>query len=105
MQSFTTSVTVAGKTLTFHIVDGNYNVNTDTKTVTGTVHSYVSGNIVDNYVSGSVRPAKTSSFVIKNVDLTNGVDAAVSTYLTANLATVLVPVSTPAPGPAPAPGA
>ena len=102
MQSFNTSVTVAGKALAFHIVDGNYNVNTDAGTLTGVVHSYVSGNIADNYTNGSVRAAKTTSFIIKSVNLANGADAAVQAYITANLATILVPVAPVTP---PAPGA
>jgi hypothetical protein len=96
MYTNTTSITVNAKALTYHVASGQYNVDTTSKTITGVLASFADNTIANNIISGAVRPAKITQFVIKGTDvvLANGimdVDASVKNYLDANIAAVVNP--------------
>jgi len=81
-----TPVTFNGKTLNLHIVQGipqlqgDFAINTDKKTIKGTILSFADDTITNNFSNGTVRAAKMSTFVVENADLTD-IAKAVATYV------------------------
>lgn len=86
MTPITKQITVGTKVLGFHLASGNYNL--DTKTLIGTIMSFIDDTISNNLTNGRPSVAQVKQFKIVNPDATN-LDKALSDYVTANIDTIV----------------
>lgn len=71
--------------LNLHVVNGNYTVNSNNKTIFGNILSFKSDKVVDAFNElGNLQPALVTPFAI-NADSLSNIDKTVSDYLKDNL--------------------
>lgn len=78
-----------GKTLSFHAVPENYQINGKKKTVYVSIQSFASDKVLDAYNDdGMLMPTSVAPVLIENIDI-NNVEASIKTFMDENLTKIV----------------